>query len=127
MTRPVRPVALVILTGCMIYPGVALLYQGLYTLWAGDYFNLVGQLGPWMMLALKIGVPPVVVLALKTALGTAWVAGVLGLWAGDGRAYPLTLLAAAGTLLYPGGSMVCAVIALICLIFFREDPEEVPA
>ena len=35
-------------------------------------------------------------------LGTAWVAGVLGLWAGDMRAYPLVLLAAAGSLLRAG-------------------------
>ena len=127
MTRPVRPIALVILTGCMLYPGLSFLYQGLYTIWAGEYFNLVGQQGPWMDLARNLGIPPIVVLGLKAALGGAWFAGVLGLWAGDGRAYPLALLAAAATLLYPGGPMVPAAIALICLIFFREKAEEVPA
>jgi len=28
MKRPVRPVALEILTACMLYPGVTMLYQG---------------------------------------------------------------------------------------------------
>ena len=127
MTRPVRPIALVILTACMIYPGVTLLYQGVYPFVTGEYFNLVAQLGVWMTLAQKLHVSPVLVTFLKTGLGAAWVAGVLGLWAGDGKAYPLALLAAVGTLLYPGGAMVMAVLALICLIFFREDPEQVPA
>jgi hypothetical protein len=127
MSRPVRPVALVILTACMAYPGVTLLWQGLYPFVAGEYFNLVGQTGPWMALAAKLHIPPIVVLGLKSLLGLFWILGVLGLWAGDGRAYPLALLAAAGTLLYPGGGMVMAVLALVCLIFFRERPEEVPA
>ena len=55
MTRPVRPVALVILTACVLYPGVALLWQGIYPFIAGEYFNLVGQHGPWMDIALKLG------------------------------------------------------------------------
>ena len=127
MSRPVRPIALVILTACMAYPGVTLLWQGLYPFAAGDYFNLVGQTGPWMMLATKLHIAPIVVLGLKSVLGLLWVLGVLGLWAGDGRAYPLALLAAAGTLLYPGGGMVMAALALVCLIFFREKHDEVPA
>jgi hypothetical protein len=127
MSRPVRPVALVILTACMAYPGVTLLWQGLYPFVAGDYFNLVGQTGAWMMLATKLHIPLIIVLGLKSLLGLLWVLGVLGLWAGDGRAYPLALLAAVGTLLYPGGGMVMAALALVCLIFFREKPEEVPA
>ena len=127
MSRPVRPVALVILTACLAYPGVTLLWQGLYPFVAGDYFNLVGQTGPWMILATKLHIAPIVVLGLKAVLGLLWVLGVLGLWAGDGRAYPLAVLAAAGTLLYPGGGMVMAALALVCLIFFREQQEEVPA
>ena len=127
MTRPVRPVALVILTACMVYPGVALLWQGLYPFVAGEYFNLVGEKGSWMTLAQQMGLPPLVPLMLKFGVGIAWVAGVLGLWAGDGRAYPLVLLAAAGSLLHPGGAMVMSVIALVCLIFFREGPDDVPA
>jgi len=127
MTRPVRPVALVILTACMLYPGVTLLYQGLYPFVAQDWFNLVGQQGVWFGLADQVGIPLWVVSLVKAGLGAAWLGGVLGMWAGDWRAYPLALLAAAGTLLYPGGAMVMAVLALICLIFFRENAEEIPA
>ncbi len=127
MTRPVRPIALVILTACMLYPGVTLLYQGLYPFVAHDWFNLVAQHGVWFDLAEKFGVPLTLVTGLKALLGLAWIGGVLGLWVGDWRAYPLALLAAAGTLLYPGGATVMAVLALICLIFFRENAEEVPA
>jgi len=127
MTRPVRPIALVILTACMIYPGATMLYQGLYPFVAGEDFNLVGKLGVWMDLASRFGIPPLAVLGLKSALGAAWVFGVLGLWAGDGRAYPLALLAAVGTLFHPGGAMVMAVLGLVCLLFFREDPAQVPA
>ena len=43
MLRPVRPVALVILTACMLYPGVTMLYQGLYPFVAQEWFNLVGE------------------------------------------------------------------------------------
>ena len=92
MTRPVRPIALVLLTACMIYPGITLLYQGLYTVWAGEYFNLVGQQGVWMDLARRLNLPPVLVLGAKSLLGLMWVGGVLGLWAGDAKAYPLALL-----------------------------------
>jgi len=127
MLRPVRPVALVILTACMLYPGVTQLYQGAYPLWAGEWFNLVGDQGPWMAIALRLGLPPLAVAGAKMALGAAWVFGVLGLWAGDGRAYPLALLAAAGSLLHPGGPMVMGVIGLVCLLFFREKPDTVPA
>jgi len=64
---------------------------------------------------------------VKVGLGGAWAAGVLGLWAGDGRAYPLALLAAAGSLLCPGGGMVMGAIGLVCLIFFRESEDTIPA
>ena len=138
MLRPVRPVALVILTACMLYPGVTMLFQGLYPFVAQEWFNLAGDQGPWMNLGLRLGVPLVVVTLAKAALGAAWVFGVIGIWAGDppvrlgklvlpGLAYPLTVLAAVGTLLYPGGGMVMAAIALVCLIFFREKPDTVPA
>ena len=127
MNRPVRPVALVILTACMIYPGVTLLWQGLYPFVAGEYFNLVGQTGPWMDLARSLHVAPIVVLGLKSAIGAAWLLGVLGLWAGDARAYPLALLGAAGSLLHPGGAMFMGALGLVCLIFFREKESEVPA
>ncbi|MBI1796807.1 MAG: hypothetical protein HY076_04195 [Candidatus Eisenbacteria bacterium] len=127
MLRPVRPVALVILTACMLYPGVGYLYQGLYPFFTGEWFALVGQQGPWMDLARPLGLPLVAVSLAKAALGGAWLAGVLGLWAGDGRATPLVLLAAVGSLLYPGGGMVMGVIALLCLTFFRERSDAVPA
>ena len=127
MTRPVRPVALVILTACMVYPGVTMLFQGLYPLVAGEYFHLVGEPGPWTTFLGNFGVHPLTVALIKAGLGLAWVAGVLGLWAGDSKAYPVALGAAALTLLYPGGGMVMAVIALVCLLFFREKADEVPA
>jgi len=127
MLRPVRPVALVILTACMLYPGVTMLYQGIYPFVAQEWFNLVGDQGPWMNLAQRLGVPMVVVTLAKAGLGAAWVGGVLGLWAGDGRAYPLALLAAVGSLFYPGGGMVMGAIGLVCLLFFREKSDAVPA
>ena len=127
MLRPVRPVALVILTACMLYPGVTMLYQGLYPFVAQEWFNLLGDQGPWMNLAQRFGVPLVAVALAKAALGAAWLGGVLGLWAGDGRAYPLALLAAVGSLFYPGGGMVMGVIGLVCLVFFREKSDAVPA
>src|SRR5262245_22566167 len=127
MNRPVRPIALVILTACAVYPGLTTLYQGLYPLWAGDYFNLVGQLGPWMMLAQKVGIPPVAVLGAKAVVGAAWIFGVPGLWAGDGRALPLVLFAAVLSLLNPFGPTAMAVLALACIGFFRERPGTLPA
>ncbi|HYM80921.1 MAG TPA: hypothetical protein VEY91_05865 [Candidatus Limnocylindria bacterium] len=127
MSRPVRPVALVLLTACMVYPGITMLFQGLYPFVAGEWFTLVGDPGLWTTWLGNLGIPPLVPNLLKAGLGLAWIAGVLGLWAGDGRAYPLALAAAAGTLLYPGGGMVMAVIGLVCLIGFRENADEVPA
>src|SRR5262245_10407706 len=127
MTRPVRPVALVILTACMIYPGITMLFQGGYPLVAGDYFNLVGDTGAWASMLGRMGLSPLMVDGLKALVGLMWVGGVLGLWAGGGEACPLALAAAAISLLYPGGGMVMAALGLICLIFFREKAEEVPA
>jgi hypothetical protein len=127
MTRPVRPVALAFLTACMVYPGITMLFQGGYPLVAGEYFNLVGDPGPWVAFLGRFGVPTLAVNGLKALLGLMWVAGVLGLWAGDGKAYPLALAAAVLTLLNPGGPMVMAALALVCLIFFRENPDQVPA
>jgi len=127
MTRPVRPTALVLLTLCMVYPGVTMLYQGLYPFVAGDWFNLVNDQGPWFNLATQFGIPLLWVSILKALLGAAWMGGVLGLWAGDWRAYPLALFAAVGSLLYPVGPSVMGVLALVLLIFFRQDPAEIPA
>ena len=127
MTRPVRPVALMILTVCMVYPGVTMLFQALYPFVAGTDFTLVGQVGPWATLGAKAGIPAIAVYALKALLGLAWLGGVPGLWAGDWRAYPLVLLAALGSVLYPVGPSIMGVIALICLLGFRENAEQVPA
>ncbi|HET9327792.1 MAG TPA: hypothetical protein VFQ05_13585 [Candidatus Eisenbacteria bacterium] len=127
MTRPVRPVALVILTAAMIYPGITMLFQGGYPFVSGDYFNLVGDPGVWTVFLGRFGVSPLVVNSIKAIIGLMWIGGVLGLWAGDWKAYPLALGAALISLLYPGGGMVMAGLAVVCLIFFRENPDEVPA
>ena len=127
MTRPVRPVALVILTACMIYPGITMLFQGGYPLVTGEFFNLVGEPGLWTTFLARFGISEPIVNGAKILLGLMWLGGVLGLWAGDWKAYPLALLAAAGTLLYGGGGSVMAIIALVCLVFFRENADEVPA
>jgi len=127
MTRPVRPVALVILTACMVYPGVTMLFQGGYPFVAGEWFNLRADYGLWAMMALRFGIPPLAIDGVKMLVGAAWAAGVLGLWAGDMKAYPLVLGAAAITLLYGGGPTIMSILALICLLGFREKAEEVPA
>ena len=127
MTRPIRPVALVVLTACMVYPGVTMLFQGLYPFVTGELFSQMNDPGVWFNLAARFGISPLVPSLLKAGLGTFWVAGVLGLWAGDWKAYPLVVVAAVGTLLYPSGAIVMAVLALVCLFFFRENAEEVPA
>ena len=127
MTRPVRPVALVILTACALYPGLTVLFQGIYPFWTNESFNLVGQLGPWVTLGQKMGLPGWLMPALKAFVGLLWLAGVPGLWAGDGRAYPLVLLAAVLSLLYPVGPSVMGVIALVALLGFREHRDTVPA
>jgi len=125
MDRPVRPVALVILTACMLYPGLTMAYQGIYPFVNGEWFSLVGQQGPWVSFLGKMGVGPIPVSIAKTVIGLMWLGGVLGLWAGDGKAYPLALGAAVLTLLYPGGAMVMALLALISLLAFREKAIEV--
>jgi hypothetical protein len=128
MTRPVRPVALVVLTACALYPGLTFVFQGLYPIVTGEWFMLRGQYGPWADLLIRLHLPHVVGDVLKSLIGFAWLAGVPGLWAGDARAYWLAAVPAALlTLFYPGGPMVMAVIALICLFGFRENAEEVPA
>jgi hypothetical protein len=127
MKRPIRPVGMVILTACVLYPALGFLWQGLYPFIAGETFTLVAQMGPWLDLAAKYHIPLWVPSLLKAGLGGAWAAGVLGLWAGDGRALPLVVLAAIGTLLYPGGGMLMAVLALIVVFAFRENEEFLPA
>ena len=65
MTRPVRPVALVMLTACMIYPGITHDLQGLYPFVTGEYFNLVGERA-WLDAGRRgIGIPLIVVIASR--------------------------------------------------------------
>ena len=127
MNRPVRPVALIALTACALYPGLTFVFQSIYPFWAGEPFGLVSQWGPWVDLAAKLGLPVWVAPAAKGLIGVMWLAGVPGLWAGDFRAYPLVLLAAALSLLYPGGPMVMGAIGLVCLLAFRESSDTQPA
>jgi hypothetical protein len=127
MDRPVRPVALVILTACMLYPGLTMAYQGGYPFVTGEWFSLLGNQGPWMAMFAKMTNGPILVSVAKTVIGLMWIGGVLGLWAGDMKAYPLALAAAVLTLLYPGGGMIMAVLALISLLAFREKATEVTA
>lgn len=127
MTRPVRPVALVVLTACALYPGLTSLWQGLHPIVTGMPFNLVGQEGVVMDFAARMHLPVWVPLGFKSLIGLAWLGGVLGLWAGDWKAYPLALLGAAGSLLLPGGPMIMGLIGLVCLLVFRENADQVPA
>jgi hypothetical protein len=127
MTRPVRPIALVILTLCMIYPGLTSAFQGLYPFVAGEHFWLMNHMHPWVALGLRLGVPVVVSYLLVTGVGLLWLIGVPGLWAGDGRAYPVVLLAALGSLLMPVGPSIMSALALVVLVFFREHEHHVPA
>jgi hypothetical protein len=127
MTRPVRPVALVILTACALYPGLTMVFQGGYSIVSGEWFMIMGQTGFWANALANLGVPHIATDILKVLIGGAWLAGVPGLWAGDNRAYPLVLGAAAITLLYGGGPTVMSILALICLLFFRENADEVLA
>ena len=127
MTRPVRPIALTLLTLCLVYPGVTLVFQGLYPFVTGAPFTLLSRLGAWHDWAARLGLSFVTVEIAKTLLGLLWIVGVLGLWAGEERARIVTLVAALLTLAYPGGATVMAVVALVCLVGFRERADEVPA
>ena len=127
MTRPVRPIALVILTICMIYPGAAMLFQGAYPFVAWEQVMVAGRQDPWMSWALQAHLPQILPILAKIVVGGLWVAGVLGLWAGDRRAMPLVIAAAVLTLFYPTGAIAMAVLALIVLFRFREDPSQVTA
>lgn len=127
MTRPVRPIALVILTLCMLYPGITLVFQGLYPFVAGEHFWLKNVVHPWVAVGVRMGLPPTVPYLLMAGVGLLWLVGVPGLWAGDWKAYPIVILAALASLLMPTGPTIMAILALIVLVFFREKAEEVPA
>jgi len=127
MKRPVRPVALVILTLCALYPGLTSVFQGLYAWVCGQEFGLMGQSGAFVSTLAKLGLPIWAPNLLKAAIGLAWLGGVPGLWAGDWRAWPLVLLAAVGSLLLGPGPAVMGIIGILCLTVFRETEQHQPA
>jgi hypothetical protein len=127
MKRPVRPVALVILTACALYPGTTTVFQGLYPWVTGQEFALMGQQGAFVDIAVRLGLPIWVPNLAKAAIGGAWLAGVPGLWAGDWRAWPLTMLGAVGSLLLGPGPGVMGLLGIVCLTVFRETSAHQPA
>ena len=78
MKRPVRPVALVILTLCALYPGLSAVFQGLYPWVCRQEFTLLGQQGVFVDMAIKFGLPVWVPYLTKTAIGLAYLGGVPG-------------------------------------------------
>lgn len=127
MKRPVRPVALVILTACALYPGLTSVFQGIYPWVNGQEFALLGQHGVFVDTLVNFGSPIWLPNVMKIAIGGAYLAAVPGLWAGDWRAWPLALLGAVGSLLLGPGPGVMGIIAIICLTVFRETSAHQPA
>jgi hypothetical protein len=127
MKRPVRPVALVILTLCALYPGLTAAFQGFYPWVTGQEFALVGQVSAFVDMAVKLGLATWVPYLVKGLIGLAWLAGVPGLWLGEGRAVPLVALGAAGSLLLGPGPAAMGVVGLVCLFAFRETEQHQPA
>ena len=127
MKRPVRPVALVVLTACALYPGLAAVFQGFYPWVAGQEFTIVGQQGAFVTFLTRMGFLYAVPSLLKGFIGLAWLAGVPGLWLGEKRAVPLTFAAAAGSLVLGPGPAVMGIVGLICLTVFRETSQHQPA
>jgi hypothetical protein len=125
--RPVRPIALVILTLCALYPGLTAVFQGLYPWVAGQEFALISQQGPFVDLCMKLGLPIWAPNLFKAAVGGAYLAGVPGLWAGDWRAWPLVMLGALGSLMLGPGPGVMGIVAILCLTVFRETSAHQPA
>ena len=80
MKRPVRPVALVVLTACALYPGLTSVFQGLYPWVNGQEFALLSQQGAFVDLSLKLGLPIWAPNLFKAAVGGAYLAGVPGLF-----------------------------------------------
>ena len=127
MKRHVRPVALVILTLCALYPGLAEVFQGFYPWVTGQEFALMGDPGAFVTTAVKMGLPIWAPSLFKGFVGLAFLGAVPGLWAGVGLAVPLALLGAVGSLLVGPGPAVMGVVALICLTVFRETEQHRPA
>jgi hypothetical protein len=78
-------------------------------------------------IAVRLGLPIWAPNLAKAAIGGAWLAGVPGLWAGDWRAWPLTLLGAVGSLLLGPGPGVMGLLGIVCLTVFRETSAHQPA
>jgi len=127
MKRPVRPVALLILTLCALYPGLSAVFQGLYPWVCGQPFVQIGQQGVFVDLLVGFGLPIWVPNLVKAGIGLAWLASVPALWIGEWKAWPLALLAATGSLILGPGPAVMGVVGLICLTVFRETDQHLPA
>ena len=127
MKRPVRPVALVILTLCALYPGLTSAFQGFYPWVTGQEFAIMGQMGAFVDLPVKMGMATWVPHLVKGLIGLAWLAGVPPLWIGEGRAVPLVALGAAGSLLLGVGPAAMGIVGLLCLFVFRETETHQPA
>ena len=119
--------AALLATACALYPGLTSVFQGLYPWVTGQEFALISQQGPFVDLAMKLGLPIWAPNLFKAAVGGAYLAGVPGLWAGDWRAWPLTLLGALGSLLLGPGPGVMGILAIVCLTVFRETSAHQPA
>jgi len=127
MKRPVRPVALLILTLGALYPGLSSVFQGFYPWVTGQEFALMGQMGAFVDIPVKMGMATWVPHLVKGLIGLAWLAGVPALWVGVGMAVPLVALGAAGSLLLGPGPAAMGVVALVCLFVFRETEHHQPA
>jgi len=127
MKRPVRPVALVLLTLCALYPGLTSVFQGFYPWVTHQEFALLGQMGGFVDLAVKMGMATWVPHLVKGLVGLAWLAGVPGLWAGESKAVPLVALGAVGSLILGPGPAAMGVLGLVCLFGFRETEQTQPA
>jgi hypothetical protein len=87
----------------------------------------MGQMGAFVDLPVKMGMATWVPHLVKGLIGLAWLAGVPPLWIGEGRAVPLVALAAVGSLLLGPGPAAMGVVALVCLVVFRETDQHQPA
>jgi hypothetical protein len=76
MMRPVRPVALYVLTLCALYPGLTSVFQGLYAFVCHQEFALLGQQGVFVDTLVKFGAPIWLPNLMKAAIGGAFLAGV---------------------------------------------------
>ena len=127
MKRPVRPVALLILTLCALYPGLSSVFQGFYPWVTGQEFALMGDKGAFVDMAVRMGMAQWMPFLLKGLIGLAWLGGVPGLWAGEAMAVPLVALGAVGSLILGPGPAAMGIVGLICLFGLRETEQHQPA